>query len=732
MSIRPKTSIPPAPADLRASGNPILSELSDADRNRLAPFLEELWVDPGTVIVHEGERDRAMYFVLSGSARISRHGLELGEVVRGDHFGELALLADRPRAASITAATRLELAVLPQPRYDDLAATHPELALRVVQALVGGVATRLLEMTDSVGLLLHERSLPRRTALEVKLGATSRRAPTGSPLESLLPEEVDGKLVVAALVDRKALSLVTPLSSDCSVEPLTVDHWEGQRIYRQSQALLLMEAARRVDPKLDVRMGHSVGFAQRVLVSGERTQDLGSLAAELEAKMRLLVADDAPIREEWWTVDEAKAHFAQVGWSDVASLLDIWREPAVPLVSCGEAYALRLGPMLPTTGRLSPEFRVLPDDGALLMVYSATPGSRDAGPGSSLHPEAPDVPRSLVERARDVSHQASTMTKDQDRWLDTLGITSIGAFNRACIRGDVSQLIRVSEGFQEKRIGRIADDIHARGRDVRVVCIAGPSSSGKTTFIKRLKVQLQVNGINPVGVSLDDYYVDRDDTPRDAKGDFDYEAFHALRVDLLQQHLSALLEGKTLRTARYDFATGSSQPEGGPAITLGDRDILMLEGIHGLNPGLLSTLPEGSVYRVFACPLAQLPFDRLTRVHASDVRLLRRIVRDRHTRGATAAMNILRWPSVRSGERKHIFPYQHHADAVFDSSLIYELSVLKVFAERYLLEVPQSDPAYTTAFRLLGLLDRFVTIYPDHVPPTSMLREFIGGSGFEY
>ena len=290
----------------------------------------------------------------------------------------------------------------------------------------------------------------------------------------------------------------------------------------------------------------------------------------------------------------------------------------------------------------------------------------------------------------------------------------------------------MSEGFQEKRIGRIADEIQARGRSVKVVCLAGPSSSGKTTFIKRLKVQLQVNGVNPVGLSLDDYYVDRDLTPKDDKGEFDYEAFEALRVDLLQENFTRLLAGESVRTAHYDFATGASAPTGGPEIKLGPNDILMLEGIHGLNPRLLSALPDTAVYRVFACPLAQLPFDRLTRVHASDVRLLRRLVRDRHSRGSTAAANIMRWASVRSGERKHIFPYQHHADSVFDSSLIYELSVLKVFAERYLLEVPQSHPAYTTAFRLLGLLDRFVTIYPDHVPPTSILREFIGGSGFEY
>lgn len=719
--------MPPSSSDLGQSGNPILSQLSELDRERLRPFLDELWVEPGTVVVREGESDRAMYFVLDGFARIARRGIELGEVRRGQHFGELALIADRPRAATITATSRLELAMLSHERYEEFAAAYPALALRVVQQLVGGVAKRLIEMTDSVGLLLHERSLPRRTTLAAKRGGNTLHAPTGTPLERLLPDHVDGRLVVAALVDRKALSLVSPLSSDCAIEPLTVDHWEGQRIFRHSQALMLMEAARRVDATLDIRMGHSVGFAQRVLVDNAKPEELALLAAELETRMLELVAEDMPLREEWWTVDEAKAHFANAGWTDVAGLLDIWREPAVPLVACGEVYALRLGAMLSRTGKLSTDFRVLSDDDALLMVYGNPPGPSELAP-----PSMRAVPTSLVQQARDVSHQASAMTRDQDRWLETLGVTTIGAFNLACIGGDVSQLIRVSEGFQEKSISRIADDILARGQEVRVVTIAGPSSSGKTTFIKRLKVQLQVNGINPVPVSLDDYYVDRDDTPRDEKGELDYEAFDALRVPLLQEHTRRLLQGEQVRIARYDFASGSSSPEGGPEIALAENDILMLEGIHGLNPKLLSSLPEGSVYRVFACPLVQLPFDRLTRVHASDVRLLRRIVRDRHTRGATAAMNILRWPSVRAGERRHIFPYQHHADAVFDSSLIYELSVLKVFAERYLLEVPQSDPAYTTAFRLLGLLDRFVTIYPDHVPPTSILREFIGGSGFEY
>ncbi len=702
---------PTALQALAASGDPLLGELSPEECQVLAPFFEKRAYEPNEVVVREGDLERVMHCVLSGTARITRRGFDLGEVGAAGHFGELGLVAGRPRAASVVAVTHLETASLGYERWQGLAEASPALALGLLQRILGGVAEQLVEMTDSVGLLLQERSLPRRASVTVKIGDRSVQVRTGTPFDSLLPGEIDGKLVVAALVDRKAVALSAPVSSDSSVEPLTIAHWEGQRIYRQSQALLLLEAARRVG--VTVSMGHSVGFARRVYA---RVPPPPGFAAELERQMGLMVEEDVPLREELWTLDEARAHFLRADAKELAALLDTWREQAVRLISYGEAYALRLGPVLPTTGRIGRTFRVLSDGDDLLLV----------------HATGNDHPDELAERARVVARHVRDMTHIEERWLEALNVTSVGDFNHGCVGGDVSQLIRVSEGFQEKSIGIIADQIRDRGHDVKIVSIAGPSSAGKTTFIKRLSVQLQVNGITPVQLSLDDYYVNRDQTPKSPDGELDYEALEALHVDLLQHQLQKLLSGSRVATARYDFASGQSLPEGGREVALGAHDILMLEGIHGLNPELLSRLPEGSVYRIFVCPLAQLPFDRLTRVHASDVRLLRRIVRDRHTRGATAAMNIKRWPSVRNGERKHIFPYQHHADAVFDSSLIYELGVLKVFAERYLLEVPQSDPAYTTAFRLLGLLDRFVTIYPDHVPPTSILREFIGGSGFEY
>jgi uridine kinase len=261
--------------------------------------------------------------------------------------------------------------------------------------------------------------------------------------------------------------------------------------------------------------------------------------------------------------------------------------------------------------------------------------------------------------------------------------------------------------------------------------VAGPSSSGKTTFIRRLRVQLQVAGLTPRYLSLDDYYVDRERTPRDARGELDFEALEALDIPLLRRHVTGLLAGERVSTSRYDFKAGKSLPEGGPQLSLASHEILMLEGIHGLNPALLGTGDE-EAFRILVSPVGQLPFDQLSQVHSSDLRLLRRIVRDRHSRATTAEQTILRWPSVRDGERHHIFPYAGYADAVFDTSLVYELSVLKVYAERYLLEVPQRSAAYMTATRLLQLVQPFVSIYPDHVPSTSILREFIGGSGFEY
>lgn len=386
----------------------------------------------------------------------------------------------------------------------------------------------------------------------------------------------------------------------------------------------------------------------------------------------------------------------------------------MPLVSCGQVYALSLGPLLPDTRELT-GFSLTPHTEGLLLDL----GDKDMRQNGDQHMALPRRDQGMAGEHRE--------------WLGAMGVTSVGGFNQLCVSGQVVQLLRVAEGFHEKKISRIADSIAAARDRLRLIAIAGPSSSGKTTFIKRLTVQLQINGLNPIGLSLDDYYVDREKTVKDEHGQYDFEALEALNLPLLQDHVRRLLAGETVKLARYDFKTGKSHPEGGATLTLGPGDLLLMEGIHGLNPNLLGDIHRSDqLFRVFVHPATSLPFDRLSRVSPTDLRLLRRIVRDRHGRGYSAAENIARWPSVLAGERKHIFPFHSEADVVFDTALIYEPSVLKVYAERYLLEVPADHPSFATAFRLRHLVDRFVAIYPDHVPPTSLIREFIGGSGFEY
>ncbi|MSP93429.1 MAG: nucleoside kinase [Myxococcales bacterium] len=589
----------------------------------------------------------------------------------------------------------------------------PPTAAAPSAAVPGNADADLVHLTDRMNPLLRERSMPRRTEIEVDVrrnGAGSvTRVPTGTRAGDLLPASVHGAAVVAALIDRKALSLDTRLVANTMLEPLLASHWEGREIVLHSAGLVVLEALARVAPTVVARVTRAPGEGPVVELTPP-PEECSSFAAAINRDIARQVAEDAPLQQELWSVEEARTHFAECGWHDAASLLHVWRISHAMLVRCGNTYALSPGPLLPSTGHLR-GLRVQPDPAGLRIV----PGIIDEPPASGP--------------ARD----GAAMVHEHRAWLRALGVTSVGAYNELCIARRVAGLVRVAEGFHEKGIGRIADLVAQRRPGIRAICVAGPSCSGKTTFIKRLTVQLQVNGLNPVGLGLDDYYVDRERTVRDEDGEYDFEAFEAIDAPLLQDHLRRLVAGEDVRTARYDFKTGCSHPEGGAVLRLGPDDVLMMEGIHGLNPRLLAdVLPREAVFRVFIHPATTLPLDRLSPLTASDVRLLRRIVRDRHHRGYRAADTILRWPSVRRGERRHIFPFLPHADVVFDSALVYEISVLKVYADQYLLEVPSGDPSYTTAFRLRTLLDRHVTIYPDHVPPTSLLREFIGGSGFEY
>ena len=314
-----------------------------------------------------------------------------------------------------------------------------------------------------------------------------------------------------------------------------------------------------------------------------------------------------------------------------------------------------------------------------------------------------------------------------------VGLSNIGDLNQVVENRQATDLIKVAEALHEKKISKIADDITRRYHEegTRIVLISGPSSSGKTTFSKRLSIQLMTNLLKPVAISLDNYFVNREDTPRDETGDYDYESLYALDLDLFNKDLNRLLQGETVPMPTYNFETGSREYRGN-TLKLDEGAVLILEGIHGLNPELTSMIPEEMKYRIYVSALTTLQIDDHNWVPTTDNRLLRRIIRDHKYRGTSAEETIRRWPSVRRGEEKWIFPYQENADVMFNSSLFYEISVLRPYAERILREVPDTVPEYGEAKRLLKFLDNFIPIDPAEIPPTSLLREFIGGSSFRY
>ncbi len=733
--------------------NRALALLGEADLARLSELLDQLVLPTGSVVVREGDRSADMYFVLEGDASVERHGLELAPLGPGDHFGELGMLGQPRRAATITARGPLRLARLGRRSYEALCREHTHSALHLVEALAHVLAQNWVTMTDRVGILLGERLLPRRSEVTVSLGPSSdsngngdsqrRVVSTGTHVGDLLPADAAGQPVVAALLDGRPVALDTPIASDAWLAPISLGSPDGREVFQRSAGLLVLAAAQRLRPEVVVRLGPALsGFQHVDLAFGARAlvpavalarDDDPEAARAVDAATALerhdfvssanrlleqLCSERTPFSEEIWTIEEARAALADAGWDDAAALLDSWRDGTVPMVRCGSVRALRTGPLLPHAGLLAGV--TLSSEAAGLVLRFGPALEAAAG-----------VDKELAIEAQSPRYNGA-MVREGARWQHSLGITSVGALNRTCVAGRVNEIIRVAEGFHEKRIGQLADGIRAQAH-VRVITIAGPSSSGKTTFIKRLMTQLQVNGLTPRALSLDDYYVDRERTPVDPSGGLDYEALSALDLPVLQRDVAALLTGAEITPPHYDFKLGRSQPGGGAPLMLGPADVLLLEGIHGLNPGLLGeAAPPGRVFRIFIHPASNLALDRLSRVAPEDLRLLRRIVRDRHGRAISAADNIARWPSVRRGELLHIYPFLPHADVIFDSSLVYELSVLKVYAERYLLEVPPRHPSSTVARRLRQLCDRFVAIYPEHVPPTSILREFIGGSGFEY
>jgi uridine kinase len=700
-----------------------LAHLDGADSERLLRYLAPRDVSAGECVVRQGDEAGAMYFVASGVARLERYGMALGQLHEGECFGELGLFTGRKRAASVRAVTDMRLWVLDETSWAALNRDEPAVAARLLLGVVDGLGHQLVSMTDTANVAADERSRGARDMVqvqhveggEVRTGQAVRR---GTKVSALLPPVHLGATVVGALLDNRPVGLDARVRTHVKLEPLTVASQEGRQVFRRSADLLLLASARSLYPDRRLEIGGSIGPARVVRVAG----DASGMVSALNEDMARRVREAAPFLQETWSVDQARAWLQANGHADAVAALKSFRGHVLEIAGMGEFLLPSHTPVLPSAGLLE-GVRVSPHPQGLLLDYGPVLGRFIAGPAVEA----------WVQHEREAPRFGGEMVKSHGAWLGSLGIDSVGAFNASCLHEGLKDLVRVAEGFHEKRVGQIADAVAARRGEVRIIAIAGPSSSGKTTFIQRLTVQLEVNGIHPVMLGLDDYYVDRDRTPRDADGEFDFEALEALNLPLLHGHLSSLLAGDATTTSRYDFRAGKSHPAGGPVLALRDSDVLVVEGIHGLNPALVPpAVRSDQVFRVFVQPVTPLRFDAGESLNPSDVRLLRRVVRDRRMRGYSAADTIQRWPSVRRGEALHVFPTLRHADLAFDTGLVYEMGVLKVFAERYLLEVPEDHPSFPTALRLRGLLDRFVSISPDHVPPTSLLREFIGGSGFDY
>jgi len=549
---------------------------------------------------------------------------------------------------------------------------------------------------------------PRTTAQVSLPDGRTFEAPVGTPLQRYIRAAYPNPKspIVAALVNDSLEELTFPVEHDSKVVPIDLTTSDGTRVFHRSITLLLVVAMREIVPDARVLVDYSVtlgGFF--CLVEGRDPLTREELQ-RVEDRMHEIVEADAPIIKERMPVDEACAMFAKQGYSSKAKLLRYSEEKDVTVYSLRGVRDYFYGYMIPSTGNM-PRFALeLVPPGFVLRL----PLQRDATQLTANR----DYPK------------LTRVFHEYGRWLSILGIEDIGSLNEACDDGAIRKVILVAEALHEKNISDIADDIVRHRERINLVMIAGPSSSGKTTFARRLAVQLMVNGMRPFALGLDDYFVDRDRTPREENGNLDFEALEAIDLELLNDQLLALMAGKTVRLARYNFQTGKS--ERGEPTTLPEDAIIILEGIHGMNPALVERLPSESIYRVYVSALTQLNIDHHNRVPTTDTRLLRRIIRDAQYRGYSAQETIQRWESVRRGEELYIFPYQENADSMFNSALVYELAVLKPFVEPLLLRVPRGTMEYIEARRLLAFLRWVRPCATEHVPNNSILREFVGGS----
>ncbi|MCK6628613.1 MAG: nucleoside kinase [Anaerolineae bacterium] len=513
---------------------------------------------------------------------------------------------------------------------------------------------------------------------------------------------------MACLVNGQLRELTYHADRDLRVRVLTLADSDGMRVFRRSLALLLIAAAEELFPTVKINVEYGLNFGALYCEVEGRPPFSEAELKQLEARMGELVAADLPIHKERISIKEAEKLFKARGADDKLRLLRARHKPYLTVYSLNQYRDYLHGYMVPSTGYLKP-FALAPYSNGFVLRYP-----RSSHP-TELQP--------LVEYPKLVS-----IFDEYGNWMTKLDIKDVGALNKVIMSGSnkLIETILVAEALHEQRISQIATLIASLHPKVRLVLISGPSSSGKTTFSKRLMLQLLAHGIRPVALGLDDFIVERANTPRDEEGDYDYESLYATDLELFNEVLLRLMRGEEVTLPHYNFFTGGR--EQGETLSISEEHIIIIEGIHGLNPDLVPHIPPDKIFRIYVSALTQLNLDRHNRVATTDTRLLRRIIRDAQSRGYTAKDTIARWPKVRQGEHKWIFPYQENADVMFNSALAYELAVIKPIAEPLLLKIEAGKPEHVEAKRLLSFLQWFEPCPPDFVPDNSLLREFIGGS----
>jgi uridine kinase len=513
-------------------------------------------------------------------------------------------------------------------------------------------------------------------------------------------------LIVGAIVDQSLRELTHILKADAHVSPIDMSDTDGARIYRRSLVFLLEVAFLELFSDWTLTIDHSVSSGAYYCHVPEQEPFTKLDLNRLEARMREIVGADEPLVKEKVALDEAKAFFKKKRQFDKLRLLNYRTVDDLVLYDLHGIRDYHHGYMVPSTGYLQWFDLRLVGSGFVLRF------PRRHAP-SKLSP-MPSYPQLL------------TAFRQYSEWLETLGIQSVGALNDAISDGRINEVILVSEALHEQQISRIANTIRKKKDQIRVILIAGPSSSGKTTFSKRLTIQLLTEGISPFALEMDNYFVNREDTPKDENGHYDFEHIDALNREMMNEHIKRLIKGERVQLRHYNFIKGINEP--GEEVQFDPGQMIILEGIHGLNPKLLEAIPLEQTYRIYVSCLTQLNLDRHNRISTTDTRELRRILRDSRDRGYTAQQTIGHWEMVRRGEKAHIFPYQEHADIMFNSALAYELTVLKPLVEPLLRQVPYGTPEHIEAKRLLKFLQWFLPIDAGLIPDNSILREFVGGS----